>query len=112
SVPRDVVFVLDRSGSMAGEKWEQATKALAHGLRTLRSDDRFALVSFATDVRRFRDGLSAATTEATSAAATHLEGLQPAGGTNVDEALTAAFSSLEGGGDRLRMVTFLTDGLP
>ncbi|MFG0320371.1 MAG: VIT domain-containing protein, partial [Planctomycetota bacterium JB042] len=112
SVPRDVVFVLDRSGSMAGEKWEQATAALSHGLRTLGPADRFSLVSFATDVRRFRDGLRCADAETVRAATSHLEALRPAGGTNVDEAVAAALGAFDGGEGRLRMVAFLTDGLP
>ncbi len=112
SVPRDVVFVLDRSGSMAGEKWEQATAALSHGLKTLGPADRFALVSFATDVRRFRDGLAGADAETVRAATSHLEALRPAGGTNVDEAIAAALGAFDGDDGRLRMVAFLTDGLP
>ena len=111
-VPRDVVFVLDRSGSMAGEKWEQATNALAHGLKTLRAIDRFTIVSFATDVRCFRDSLVTATAEERLAGASHLDGLRAAGGTNIDAALGAALGVFGNDSKRLRLVAFLTDGLP
>ena len=57
SMPKDVVFVLDTSGSMQeDEKIEQAKKALAHGLRTLNPKDRFGIVTFATEARRYAPG--------------------------------------------------------
>ncbi|MBK6900094.1 MAG: VWA domain-containing protein [bacterium] len=46
SVAREVVFLLDRSGSMSGESIEQARKALLLCLRSLRSGDSFNVVSF------------------------------------------------------------------
>ena len=50
-VPRDIVFVVDTSGSMMQDKkMEQAKKALRHCLDELSTDDRFALINFATTV--------------------------------------------------------------
>ena len=48
---KDVIFVLDTSGSMAGEKMEQAKAALTYCLNSLHSRDRFALVTFSSEVR-------------------------------------------------------------
>src|SRR5262245_18568809 len=53
-VPRDMVFVLDTSGSMAGPKMEQAKKALKYCLERLNSTDRFAVMNFSTLVNRYR----------------------------------------------------------
>lgn len=110
--PRDVVFTLDRSGSMAGEKWTQAIAALQFGLTTLNPGDRFALVSFATDVRVYKDGLLPANKEEIAGAKAHLEGLRPAGGTQISGALDKALEFVEAEDRRLKIVTFLTDGLP
>lgn len=110
--PRDVVFVLDRSGSMAGVKWEQATKALEYGLKTLAPEDRFQLVSFATDVRLYKTGLVAASSEEVKGAIAHLTELRPAGGTNFAGALEQSLALLEKEPQRLSLVPFLTDGLP
>ncbi len=109
---RDVVFVLDRSGSMAGEKWDQAVAALKYGLRTLHPEDRFALISFATDVRAYKPGLTPAAAEEIEGAVAHLEMLRPAGGTNIAASLAQALAVLSGDAPRLRLVAFLTDGLP
>src|SRR5258708_8623723 len=56
-VPRDVVMVLDTSGSMRGPKMEQARKALKYCLNNLTQKDRFALINFATTVNRYKDNL-------------------------------------------------------
>ena len=54
-VARDMVFVLDTSGSMAGPKMEQAKKALKFCLSRLGTNDRFALMNFATTVNKYAD---------------------------------------------------------
>lgn len=110
--PRDVVFVLDRSGSMAGEKWTQASRAIAYGLTTLDPRDRFALISFATDVRSYKPDWVPATPEEREGARAHLETLRPAGGTQISGALHAALGKLAAEDRRLKVVAFVTDGLP
>lgn len=109
-VPVDVVYVLDTSGSMQGEKLAQARAALAYGLRRLRPDDRFAVLGFATGVRAFRDGFVAAAPEVVEAAVGWLDGLSAEGGTNIEGALGEALKLRSA--DRLPMIVFLTDGEP
>ena len=57
-IPRDVVLVLDTSGSMRGVKMEQAKKALKYCLENLGKKDRFAMMNFATTVNPYRDKLT------------------------------------------------------
>ncbi len=57
-VPRDMVLVLDTSGSMRGVKMEQARKAMKYCLENLGPKDRFACINFATTVNRYRGGLA------------------------------------------------------
>jgi Ca-activated chloride channel family protein len=112
-IPRDVVFCLDTSGSMAGEKIEQARNALRYGVRSLNPEDRFAIVTFATEPRRFREGLVAAGAAEKEAALAYLDEIRAVGGTCIDDALQASLGFLEGGDpDRPGVVFFLTDGLP
>ncbi|MEO8880614.1 MAG: VIT domain-containing protein [Gemmatimonadaceae bacterium] len=127
SVPRDITFVLDVSGSMSGRKMEQARAAGRQLLGTLSSSDRFRMIDFSSDVRTFRDDFVSATPSNIDAARKYLDQLQANGGTNIDGALDRALSqpsSPEGDDDeytgahkrqitqRLSVVLFITDGEP
>jgi Ca-activated chloride channel family protein len=102
------VIVLDTSGSMEGEKMEQAIAAAAYILDHLGDEDRYAIVSFSRSVRTFRFGLNPASDA--GAGVTYLEDLRAGGGTNISGALERALNLLDG--DRPGAVVFLTDGLP
>ncbi len=107
---KDLVFVLDTSGSMAGEKIEQAKAALRYCLQRLGNRDRFGLVTFSSEARRFREELAGA--EARDDALYHVDRLEATGGTNINEALLAAMDLLRGSPNGRSMIIFLTDGLP
>lgn len=111
AVRRDVVAVVDVSGSMSGEKLEQAKAALTQLLGTLRDGDRFRVIAFSSGVRRFGEGWTALTPESRRQAQEWVRALGAEGGTNIAGALSEAFAQApaEGG---LGVVVFLTDGLP
>jgi Ca-activated chloride channel family protein len=109
--PRDVTVVLDVSGSMSGEKIEQARSALRSLLETLGRDDRFRLLSFSNAVHMESAEWRHATGAQLARARTWVDGLVADGGTNIGEALDEAFR-LESPSERLPVVIFLTDGLP
>ena len=111
AVPRDLTFVIDVSGSMSGEKIEQARAAGKQILRSLSSIDRFRLIDFSSDVRTFRGRFSTATRENIHAAERYLDELDAQGSTNISAALDEALSSPVQSG-RLPIVLFLTDGQP
>src|SRR5256714_11208718 len=111
AVPRDVTFVIDVSGSMNGQKMEQARSAGKQLLRTLSSIDRFRLIDFSSDVRTFRDEFSYATRDNVRAAERYLDDLDAQGSTNISGALDEALSAPTQSG-RLPIVLFLTDGQP
>ena len=109
SIARDITFVIDVSGSMAGAKLEQAKAAGRQLLGSLGPGDRFRLVSFSTDVSDFHDGWSPVTDETLRGARRWLDELRAAGSTNIEGALNAAFESAPQRG-RMGLVLFLTDG--
>jgi len=111
SVSRDLVAVLDVSGSMSGEKLDQARAALVQLLGGLRSGDRFRVISFGSGVRRFATGWTSAVPDSVRAAQDWVRRLDTDGGTNIAGALTEAFTEPPRDG-ALGVVVFLTDGMP
>jgi Ca-activated chloride channel family protein len=111
ATPRDLTFVVDVSGSMAGEKIAQAKAAGRQLLRSLAPGDRFRMIAFASDVQEFRDGWSTADANSRRAAERWLDELRASGGTNIAGALDRALEVREAR-DRLALVLFLTDGAP
>ncbi len=111
-LPKDVVFVFDRSGSMSGEKIRQARQALLFCLERLNPRDRFNIVDFATEVASFDRGLVPASAENRTRAAKYVEAIRAAGSTNIDGAIQAGLSMLEKDEARVPMLLFATDGLP
>jgi Ca-activated chloride channel homolog len=111
ATPRDLTFVLDVSGSMAGEKLAQAKAAGRQLLASLAPGDRFRLIAFASDVQEFREEWSASGAAERRAAERWLDDLRASGGTNIAGALDRALESREMRA-RLALVLFLTDGAP
>lgn len=111
-VKKDVVFVLDTSGSMAGKKLEQAKKALLFCVENLNEGDRFELVRFSTEVEPLFDQLVPADDGHRAKADAFIRGLKPIGGTAIDDALKKALALKPGREGRPFFVIFLTDGLP
>jgi len=111
-VNKDIVFVLDTSGSMADEgKMEKARKALQFGVQTLRDGDRFNIINFAGEEHLFEDKLTAADSDGKRRGEEFVKKLQPTGGTNINDALRAALKQFDSS-DRPKMLVFMTDGLP
>lgn len=109
--PKDVVFVMDTSGSMSGDKIEKARAALRFGVESLSGRDRFNLVSFSGEEHLMKNGLIEATPAARTEAFEFIKGLRAEGGTNINDAMTAALRQFHEK-DRPAMVVFVTDGLP
>ncbi|MEI7731637.1 MAG: VIT domain-containing protein [Verrucomicrobiota bacterium] len=111
-IPKDIVFVLDTSGSMAGNKLNQAKKALAFCVENLQDQDRFEILRFSTEVEPLFNQLTEARPEARKQAQTFIASLKPIGGTAIDDALQKAFATRPAIGNRPYIIIFLTDGRP
>jgi Ca-activated chloride channel family protein len=111
-VNKDILFVLDTSGSMAEEgKMEKARKALLFGIRTLRDGDRFNVINFAGEEHLMESHLIAADAAGKRRGEAFVNRLQPSGGTNINDSLIASLKQFERG-DRPKMLVFMTDGRP
>ena len=111
AMSKDLVLVVDRSGSMNGEKIEQAKRALQYVVQNLSPDDRFAVLSFSDATTALYPSLTPATAEAVAKTCTWIDSLRASGGTNIDLVLTQALGLFDDS-DRPRFLVFLTDGEP
>lgn len=109
SLSRDVIFVIDTSGSMHGASLEQAKLALLMALDRLKPYDRFNVVEFNTYVRRIWSGSVPADAQSLGIARNMVESLGANGGTEMYPALVEALENDGGHGD-VRQVVFITDG--
>jgi len=106
-VAKDVILVLDTSGSMRGEKLSQAKGALEFVLDNLKDEDRFNIIAFSTGVRQYAARLQP--TEERKEALYFVRELEAVGGTDINRALLEAVAQAEG--ERPTLIIFLTDGL-
>lgn len=111
-IPRDLVLVLDTSGSMSEQKMDQAKRALKFCLNNLDEKDRFAIVTFSTTVNHFRDNLSGGRGELLDRAKKWVDDLRAGGGTAIQPALEAALQYRSKDSGRSFNIVFFTDGVP
>jgi Ca-activated chloride channel family protein len=108
-VPRDLTFLIDTSGSMAGPSIDQAKRALAAALPRLSMQDRFNIIQFNHTVRSLFAVPQPVTTTTIKQAIRYTEHLSADGGTEVLPALRQALKSPEDK-SRLQQIILLTDG--
>lgn len=107
-LPRELILVLDHSGSMYGSSMEQALAALDATLARLRPDDRFNLVRFNDHSERFADSSLPASPDNVARARAWVAGIHADGGTEMAPAISLAFSTPPVPG-YLRQLVLITD---
>ncbi len=108
ALPKDVILVVDRSGSMEGEKFLQAQEAARYILRHLNSEDRFSLIAFSTGIETYAHDLRSASE--IEPALDWVDRLGAQGSTDINRALLEAAAMADR--ERPTYLIFLTDGLP
>ncbi len=108
-VPREFIFVIDRSGSMQGKPIEQDKNALRACIRALNDADTFTIQAFDTEIEWFDRKMVSVTQEHVDAADRWLDQIDGRGGTEIVSAIEAALK-LSADPGRGRFVVFLTDG--
>lgn len=107
-VAKDIILVLDRSGSMEGEKFQQARSAMAYILRHLAQDDRFFLLAFSSGSEAYSESLVSASQA--EDAIEWINQMGASGSTDIDLALMQAAKAIDP--EKPTYIIFLTDGLP
>lgn len=109
AIARDLIVLLDTSGSMAGEPLTQAVRIISSLVQSLGDRDRLELIEFGSSARRWkRDAVGASSAHKAEALA-WLRGLRASGGTEMKTGIEAALASLREGA--LRQVVLVSDGL-
>uniref|UniRef100_A0A8C7GHQ4 Inter-alpha-trypsin inhibitor heavy chain H3 n=1 Tax=Oncorhynchus kisutch TaxID=8019 RepID=A0A8C7GHQ4_ONCKI len=118
-VPKNVVFVIDRSGSMRGIKMKQTKDAMLAILNDLAEDDYFGIVLFDSSISTWKESLTKATKENVSEAQQFIQGITDLGTTNINDAVMKAVDMImKGKRDKkvpersVSMVILMTDGMP
>ncbi len=107
--PREMVFVLDTSGSMDGQPIDASKTFMRHALQNMRKGDTFRIIRFGDNASEYASHPIAATPNNIADGLTFVKSLEAYGGTNIPGAISQAFSIPEAK-DTLRIVVFLTDG--
>jgi Ca-activated chloride channel family protein len=108
---KNIIFILDTSGSMKVEKIKQAKGALSFCLNSLNKGDRFNLIDFDDEIKPFQTGLIRAGADNVREALSFVDGTEADGGTNINQALLTALQQIESA-EGPSFIIFLTDGLP
>lgn len=108
---KNITFVLDTSGSMAGAPMQWAQKTLKICLSKLNPKDHFNVIRFSTDVEALYNRMELASADKVKQAHAFVDRMEAAGGTAIDEALRLALSQ-KPQGDGVSLVVFITDGHP
>ncbi|KAM7402532.1 hypothetical protein PAMP_017760 [Pampus punctatissimus] len=118
-VPKNVVFVIDRSGSMSGKKIAQTREALTAILKDLHEQDHFALILFDNNIVTWKKSLTKAIKENVAEAIVYVKRLRDNGATNMNDAILKAVEMLEKDREDKKlpersvdMIILLTDGMP
>lgn len=110
-INKNIIFVLDSSGSMSGKKIQQAKEAARFVINHLDERDRFSVIDFDDGVSMFSAELQSAQAQNREKALKFVEEIQDSGGTNINEALLQSLKMTRLG-ERPNYILFLTDGLP
>jgi Ca-activated chloride channel family protein len=108
-MPREMVFVLDCSGSMSGEPLAKAKQAMRRCLKNLAPNDTFQIIRFSSDASALGRAPLPATAANVTRGLEYVRDLRGAGGTRMIEGIKAALD-FPHDAERLRVVSFMTDG--
>jgi uncharacterized protein YegL len=110
-VPKDIVFVIDVSGSMT-DSLPQVKQVFSSIIGDLSSSDRLSVVAFAGETWQWSTSLSYATAENVASARTWVEALNPQSSTDIDSGLSVGMAMLASSPGRAPTLVLLTDGEP
>jgi uncharacterized protein YegL len=109
---KDIIFVIDKSGSMGGLKIKQVKTAFSQVIGDLSEGDRFNVVFFDSELKPFSSEILLANDANKDKAIATVTNVTADGGTNINAALTTSLGMFYNGSENVPIIVFLTDGMP
>ena len=110
-LPKDIIFVMDHSGSMDGQKLDQVKDAFSSIVSDLQPEDRFDIMIYNEKTENWKDEIVDADASNIGSAKTYITGIDSYGSTDIDQAISNALGMFSKAGG-VPILCFLTDGLP
>ncbi len=115
-IPKDIVFVLDKSGSMSGTKIQQMKTSFKHIIDKLETNERFNVITFNTEVTPYSQEMLEVNSDNKGEVKDHIDSIDAGGSTNINGATLKGIETINklelGYGERAAIIVLLTDGLP
>jgi uncharacterized protein YegL len=112
TMPKEIIFVLDKSGSMQGTKLEQLKTAFEEVINQLPEQDYFNIVMFDSSIMQYKNSLLVANEANKADAVKYIKSFSAGGSTNINDAMTTALGMFQVSETRVPIIVMLTDGLP
>jgi len=109
---KDIIFVLDKSGSMSGTKIQQLKDSFSSIVDDLRSEDRFNVVFFDDSIDKYSNEIIPVSGSTRNDAKTYIDRISADGSTNINDALITALEMFPDSSGTVPIIVFLTDGQP
>jgi uncharacterized protein YegL len=109
---KDIIFVLDKSGSMRGEKIKQLRESFSEITDQLPNDDSFNIIQFDGSIYKYSNSLIRAKDSEKEKAKNYINDISAGGSTNINDALLQGLGMLDSSESRVPIIVFLTDGKP
>jgi uncharacterized protein YegL len=109
---KDIIFVLDKSGSMGGTKIMQLKEAFSEIVDQLPKDDSFNIIEFDGNINQYKSSSVKAKDSEKEKAKDHINDISAGGSTNINEALLKGLKNIDTNEYRAPIIIFLTDGQP
>lgn len=110
ALKRDIILILDRSGSMSGGKLGQAKNALVKVIDNLGDEDRFGIIAFDTQLVTYSGSLEKADSDGRRNAKQWVDNIQTRGGTDIHSALIKGIEMIQKAKSEVPIIVLLTDG--
>ncbi|WP_342304891.1 VIT and VWA domain-containing protein [Methanolobus sp. ZRKC5] len=112
ALSKDIIFVIDKSGSMEGEKMNQVKSVFSDIIYGLPSNDRYNVIFFDSEVHTYSEQLMEANASSRKDSIEFVDSLRADGGTNINDALVTALGMFSTKSENVPIIVFLTDGEP